>query len=297
MRELTGDTRIRVRRPRPEPRKRELTGDTRIRLSQIADLKDWALEMAQDEAAPEGAVHHWSDGDHVKKNGKWVPVQKKTQKQERPEERQLASRYNPSLDDSKFFAYIESLYGEKKCCPSIKSFIKKSKAQVYKKDDPILTSNGTNIEPEITNGLTKLKEVTGEQFDNVIILDTTKGMDGGIIGEVFDANPFRRTLLINKDSPYWTDEEFLKDFLEKTSTKIKEHVFFHEMGHKKFASLPHKWNNRIEEEAIASQLSSIATRSPDELQSELYAGKHLGIKVDPEVIELYERYGGNYESL
>ncbi|MBO7612926.1 MAG: hypothetical protein J6S81_03815 [Treponema sp.] len=74
MRELTADTIIRVRAPRPEPRKRELTGDTRIRLSQIVDLKDWALEMAQDEAAPEGAVHHWSDGDHVKKNGKWVPV-------------------------------------------------------------------------------------------------------------------------------------------------------------------------------------------------------------------------------
>ncbi len=41
MRELTGDTIIRVRRPRPEPRKRELTGDTRIRLSQIKDLADW----------------------------------------------------------------------------------------------------------------------------------------------------------------------------------------------------------------------------------------------------------------
>lgn len=36
MRELTADTIIRVRRPRPE-----LTGDTRIRLSQIKDLADW----------------------------------------------------------------------------------------------------------------------------------------------------------------------------------------------------------------------------------------------------------------
>ena len=36
MRELTGDTRIRIRRPRPE-----LTGDTRIRLSQIKDLAAW----------------------------------------------------------------------------------------------------------------------------------------------------------------------------------------------------------------------------------------------------------------
>lgn len=40
---LTGDTRIRVRRPRPLPRKRELTGDTRIRLSQIVDLLTWRL--------------------------------------------------------------------------------------------------------------------------------------------------------------------------------------------------------------------------------------------------------------
>lgn len=41
MRELTGDTIIRIRRSRPEPRKRELTGDTRIRLSQIKDLREW----------------------------------------------------------------------------------------------------------------------------------------------------------------------------------------------------------------------------------------------------------------
>ena len=77
MRELTADTIIRVRAPLPLPRKRELTGDTRIKLSQIVDLKDWALEFTQDEAAPEGTVHHWSDGDHIKKNGKWVPVENK----------------------------------------------------------------------------------------------------------------------------------------------------------------------------------------------------------------------------
>ena len=54
MRQLTAETRIRVRPSLSLPRKRELTGETRIRLSQIKDLKDWALEMAQDEAAPEG---------------------------------------------------------------------------------------------------------------------------------------------------------------------------------------------------------------------------------------------------
>ena len=40
MRELTADTRIRIKRPRPE-----LTGDTRIRLSQIKDLADWVEDQ------------------------------------------------------------------------------------------------------------------------------------------------------------------------------------------------------------------------------------------------------------
>ena len=80
MRELTAETVIRIKAPLPLPQKAArppLTGDTKIRLSQIVDLKDLALEMAQDEAAPEGAVHHWSDGYHIKKNGKWVPLEKK----------------------------------------------------------------------------------------------------------------------------------------------------------------------------------------------------------------------------
>ena len=51
-----------------------------MKLSQIVDLKDWVLEMAQDEAAPEGTVHHWSDGDHIKKGGKWVPIDNNSKK-------------------------------------------------------------------------------------------------------------------------------------------------------------------------------------------------------------------------
>ena len=38
---LTAETRIRVRKPLPLPRKRELTGDTKIRLSQIKGLREW----------------------------------------------------------------------------------------------------------------------------------------------------------------------------------------------------------------------------------------------------------------
>ena len=41
MRELTADTRIRVRAPRKAPARKPLTGDTRIKLSQIKDLKEW----------------------------------------------------------------------------------------------------------------------------------------------------------------------------------------------------------------------------------------------------------------
>ena len=153
------------------------------------------------------------------------------------------------------------------------------------------------VKPEITNGLKKLKKVTGEEFDAVLILDTSKGMNPNIIAEVFDADPFKQTLLINKDNHYWTDEEEMEDIISITSTKTREHLFFHEYAHKKFATLPNKWNNRKEEEAIASNLSTVAARNPDEFQSELYARKHLGFKVDPEHIELYEKYGGNYENL
>lgn len=45
MRQLTGDTRIRIKGPLPLPRKRELTGDTRIRLSQIKDLAEWVEDQ------------------------------------------------------------------------------------------------------------------------------------------------------------------------------------------------------------------------------------------------------------
>lgn len=44
MRELTGDTRIRIKKPLSLPCKRELTGDTRIRLSQIKDLAEWVAD-------------------------------------------------------------------------------------------------------------------------------------------------------------------------------------------------------------------------------------------------------------
>lgn len=72
MRELTGSTIIRVRRPRPEPRKRELTGDTRIRLSQIKDLREWVEDYRH---ANPGDVRRWADGKlHIKRNHGWQVV-------------------------------------------------------------------------------------------------------------------------------------------------------------------------------------------------------------------------------
>ena len=74
MRELTGDTIIRVRAPRPEPRKRQLTGDTRIRLSQIVDLADWI----EDRSFKDGDVTTHADGSMWKRisPGKWQKIKK-----------------------------------------------------------------------------------------------------------------------------------------------------------------------------------------------------------------------------
>ena len=291
MRTLTADTIIKVKKPRPP-----LTGDTKIRLSQIVDLKDWALEMAQDEAAPDGTIHHWSDGDHIKENGKWVPFQNKMQKEEEHTERQLASRYEGAPEEGYLMAYIQQLYGDNHTCVSIKEFVKKSNAQEYKKGTPIITSTGENIEPRITEGLQKLKELTGGEFDNVVILDSSKGMWEKTIAEVYPARPFNKSLLINKEHPYWIDERERAKLISNASTDLEEHLFLHEYAHRKLAPLPKKWDND-EDDIIASRLGNIATRSPDEFQSELYAAKHAGINIDKELIDLYERYGGDYASI
>ena len=292
MRQLTADTVIKVRTsPRPA-RRRELTADTKIRLSQIMDLKDWVLEMAQDEAAPDGTIHHWSDGDHVKKNGKWVPVQNEPNHHK---ERQFASRYTSEPETSTFSKYLKDLYGEHPC-QSVKSFIKKSGAVVYKKNKPVVTDSGKDIAPDITEGLNKLKELTGVTFDHVLFLDGSKGINPNTIAEVFPVDPFKNTLLVNKEHPFWSSDVSQKSVLMHSSTGLKEHVFLHEAGHKELARLPDTWDNE-DDEVIASQLSMYAVRSPDEFQSELYTRKHAGLEVEEEIIELYERYGGDYASI
>ena len=77
MRELSGSTIIRVKRPLPLPRKRKLTGETRIRLSQIKVLSDWYDQLAQDKhsKARIGEVRKWADGKlHEKMKHGWRKV-------------------------------------------------------------------------------------------------------------------------------------------------------------------------------------------------------------------------------
>lgn len=214
MRELTGDTIIRVRRSRPEPRKREITGDTKIRLSQIKDLKDWALEMAQDEAAPEGTVHHWSDGDHVKKNGKWVPVQNK---------KEITMSMGPGPVKEK--AYIQNFinkYNKGIYPETIEGFAKITKSEIYKPGSNKLTKDQENL---INNGIKTLKQLTGSSFDNILIIRNPKLVNQSTVAQMHPKYP--GTIMISINHQFWNNAELRKKYLDQTSTGNPAHPFLH----------------------------------------------------------------------
>lgn len=292
MRELTGATIIRVRRPHPEPRKRELTGDTKIRLSQIKDLKDWALEMAQDEAAPEGTVHHWSDGDHVKKNGKWVPVQK----QNEAKESTMASNGNVT-NTSLTQSFFDKHYNGKipKTDTEIEQFIKDAKAEKY---DPW---SEKYINRFTKRGLEELKEVTGASFKYVIFVKNSKVIARDTIAQIVRGMP--DVLMINRKNEYWTKPKARRRFVERmTSTKSIYHAFFHELGHIKIRPLKTEWDEGDDIKALATSLQAMI--KPDEFCAEFYAKKKYldrypgaDIKITEEEKKLFEKYGGNYDSL
>lgn len=288
MRELTADTIIRVRKPLPLPRKRELTGDTRIRLSQIVDLKDWALEMAQDEAAPEGTVHHWSDGDHVKKNGKWVPVQQ-------GKESRMATTGRPekkSLTQSFFDKHYNGKVPKTK--KEINQFIKDSGAEKY---DP---KSRTPINRFTKRGMEVMKAITGGDFKTVLFIKNPEVIDSGTAAQVVRGMP--GVLMINPENEYWKDPEARNDFVENyTSTKNIYHVFLHEDAHTKIKANKQEWDKGDRKRAGAT--SKLAKISPDEFCSEFYAKKKYLDKypdfgtITEDEIKLYEKYGGSYEDL
>lgn len=291
MRELTGDTRIRVRRPRPEPRKRELTGDTRIRLSQITDLKDWALEMAQDEAAPEGTVHHWSDGDHVKQNGKWVPVGSHN---ETKEVRMAAN--GKATKQSLTKKYFDEHYNGKtpRTKKEIRQFIKDTGAVLY---DP-KSKNG--MSQFTKNGLKEMARITGGHFDTVVFVSNPEVIEKDTIAQIVRGMP--GFLMINHKNRYWDDEKYRNEILSMyTSTDSIYHPFFHEDAHNELIPTKEEWDDGDQSRAEAT--SKLAAASPEEFLAEFKAKKkyldkypNKGIITEDE-IDLYRKYGGVYEDL
>ena len=292
MRELTAQTRIRVRAPLPLPRKRELTGDTKLRLSQIVDLKDLVLEMAQDEAAPEGAVHHWSDGDHIKKNGKWVPVQN----QNEGKENTMASN-GKANNISLTRAFFDKHYNGKipKTDAEIKQFIKDAKAVEF---DP---RSEKYINRFTKRGLAELKEVTGASFKHVIFVKNPKVIAKDTIAQIVRGMP--DVLMINPKNKYWRKPKARRKFVERnTSTKSIYHAFLHEVGHVKIRPKKTEWDDG--DDIIALSTSLQAMIRPDEFCAEFYAKKKYldrypgaDIKITEEEKKLFEKYGGSYDSL
>lgn len=291
MRELTADTIIRVRKPLPLPRKRELTGDTRIRLSQIKDLKDWALEMAQDEAAPEGTVHHWSDGDHVKKNGKWVPVKGSNN----AKEARMATN-GKAPKESLTRKYFDEHYNGKvpKTKKEIKQFIKDTGAVLY---DP-KSKNG--MSQFTKKGLEEMERVTGGHFDTVVFVSNPEVIEEDTIAQIVRGIP--GFLMINHKNRYWEDETYRNEVLaEYTSTDSIFHPFFHEDAHKDLIPTKDEWDEGDRERAGATSL--IAKTSPEEFMAEFKAKKkyldknpNKGI-ITKDEIDLFRKYGGVYEDL
>ncbi|MBO6100109.1 MAG: hypothetical protein J6P07_02090 [Spirochaetaceae bacterium] len=283
MRELTADTIIRVRRPRPEPRKRELTGDTRIRLSQIADLKDWALEMAQDEAAPEGTVHHWSDGDHIKKNGKWVPVQ-------RQEKEITMSMGTEPVQEKRCIQNFIEKHNKGVYPKTVEEFAKISNSDIYQPGKTKLTAYQSQL---IETGIRRLKECTGNSFKHILIIRNPELAEHITVAQMHPKYP--DTIMLNFTNNYWNDETQQKDYLSQTSTKDPAHPFLHEEGHRRTKPRIEEWEG--DDAGFAFWLSNISRQSPAEFCAEYYAAKITNTKLKPKIRQeiadkLYEKYGG-----
>lgn len=279
MRELTGATRIRIKRPRPE-----LTGDTRIRLNQVRDLKDWALEMAQDEAAPEGAVHHWSDGDHVKKNGKWVPVQNK-------KEITMSLGAEPVKEKSYIRNFI--IKHNKGVFPeTIEGFAKVTKSDIYKPGETKLSEEQRTT---IDAGIKRLKELTGSSFKHVLILRNPKLAKVGTVAQMYPNYP--DTIMINLNNNFWNNAEKRNMILQDASTKNIAHPFLHEEGHRRIKVKKETWDEGDVGKAFF--MSKISMQSPAEFCAEYYAwkiaGEDIGEFRQTIVEDLFKKYGGEYD--
>ena len=260
----------------------EMTGNTKIRLSQIVDFKDWVLEMTQDEAAPEGTIHHWSDGDHVKKNGKWVPVSG-------AKEVTMSVGTTPVKEKSRIRDYL--IKHNKGVFPdTIEGFAKITKSEIYNADKTKLSEEQKSL---INDGIKTLKELTGSSFDNVLIIRNPDIVHKNTVAQMHPKYP--GTIMININQGYWNDAEKRNEYLKQISTKKPAHPFLHEEGHRKTKVKIKQWQGN--DRGLAFFLSPIAMQSPEEFCAEYYAAKkanvQLGATRQKIADELYKKYGGD----
>lgn len=250
-------------------------------------VTDQVWRETQDKAAPEGTVHHWSSGDHVKHNGKWEPVEagiEQTMSTKGEKRKSLCKEYF----NKHYKGRIPSTKTE------IKTFINDIKATEY-------NPKGTDVLNRITKrGLEELKKVTGGKFNNVIFTNNKEIIRKGTAAEIIRGMP--STILINPDNEYWKDTKKRLEFVKNcTSTKSIYHVFFHEEGHEKAKAKKNIWDPG--DRRIAIKTSILAAIQPEDFCAELYAKKRYierypdsGTITDDE-IKLYEKYGGRYADL
>ncbi len=260
---------------------RQLTGDTKIRLSQIVDLKDWVLEMTQDEAAPDGTIHHWSDGDHVKKNGKWVPVSG-------AKEVTMSVGNTPVKETSRIREFLTK-HNKGVFPKTIEEFAKVTKSEIYNPEKSKLTVEQKTL---INDGMKTLKEMTGSSFDNVLIIRNSKIVHKTTVAQMHPKYP--GTIMINIRQGYWNNPAKRKFYLEQTSTKNPAHPFLHEEGHRRTKVKIKEWQGY--DAGLAFFLSKIAMQSPEEFCAEYYAAKiakvQLGETRQKIADALYKKYGG-----
>lgn len=145
------------------------------------------------------------------------------------------------------------------------------------------------------NGIKVVKDICGETFKDIILVDDSRVIDEETVAQVFKAPPFENAIMINRKHEFWSNQKKKDRILSNCSTQNENHLFFHEYGHKKLPSLPYKWYNDKDKE-LAKKISFNSSFSPDEFQAELFAAKALGKKIPKEIIDLYEKYGGNYDN-
>lgn len=99
-------------------------------------------------------------------------------------------------------------------------------------------------------------------------------------------------ILVNPRSSYWKDPIASAKANHESGHLSSDHplsTLLHEVGHTIYEP-PHQWMNAQKEKEIAGQVGRYAASNPKEFVSEVFAAKHTGKELSPEVMNLYNRY-------